>query len=191
VSCRWFAYGPDDVISTPLSLTLIQTGLTFQVTAYPGCPEKEAVKQVSVCNYVSDLYRFQDIASYLSKAANFSHPRGIWHPSQGWPHWILSRPTASENKSPWATMRNCLRDVLPFDRTQTWNTQTDGQTQGHSIYRASSASIVSTTHTTTVLRPFFQDHPGEPVPEEKFRTLWCKGRLTEADTCASIVSVVW
>jgi len=37
-------------------------------------------------------------------------------------------------------------------------------------------------HTTTVLRPFFQDHPGEPVPEENFWALWCKGRLTEADT---------
>jgi len=37
-------------------------------------------------------------------------------------------------------------------------------------------------HTTTVLRPFFRDHPGAPVPEENFWTLWCKGRLTEADT---------
>jgi len=37
-------------------------------------------------------------------------------------------------------------------------------------------------HTTTVLWPFFPDHPGEPVPEENFWTLWCKGRLTEADT---------
>ena len=37
-------------------------------------------------------------------------------------------------------------------------------------------------HTTTVLRPFFQDHPGEPVPEQNFWTLWCKRRLTEADT---------
>jgi len=36
------------------------------------------------------------------------------------------------------------------------------------------------TH-TTVLRPFFWDNPGEPVPE-KFWTLRCKGRLTEADT---------
>jgi len=35
-------------------------------------------------------------------------------------------------------------------------------------------------HTTTVLRPFFRDHLGEP--EENFWTLWCKGRLTEADT---------
>jgi len=32
-------------------------------------------------------------------------------------------------------------------------------------------------HTT-----FFRDHPGEPVPEENFWTLWCKGRLTEVDT---------
>jgi len=35
---------------------------------------------------------------------------------------------------------------------------------------------------TTVLRPFFRDHRGEPVPEENFWTLWCKGRLTETDT---------
>ena len=40
----------------------------------------------------------------------------------------------------------------------------------------------STTTTTTVLQPFFRDHPGEPVPEENFWTLWCQGRLTEADT---------
>jgi len=39
-----------------------------------------------------------------------------------------------------------------------------------------------TTTTTTVLQPFFRDQPGEPVSEENFWTLWCKGRLTEADT---------
>jgi len=39
-----------------------------------------------------------------------------------------------------------------------------------------------TITTTTVLWPFFRDHPGEPVPEENFCTLWCKRRLTEADT---------
>jgi len=45
-------------------------------------------------------------------------------------------------------------------------------------------SIKVYTHTphTTILRPFFRDHPGEPMPEENFWTLWCKGRLTEADT---------
>jgi len=40
--------------------------------------------------------------------------------------------------------------------------------------------------TTTTPQPFselfFQDHPGQPVPEDNFWTLWCKGRLTEADT---------
>jgi len=39
------------------------------------------------------------------------------------------------------------------------------------------------THThTSVLRPVFRDHLGEPVPGENFGTLWCKRRLTEADT---------
>jgi len=28
----------------------------------------------------------------------------------------------------------------------------------------------------------FWDHPGEPVPEENFWTLWCNRRLTEIDT---------
>jgi len=34
---------------------------------------------------------------------------------------------------------------------------------------------------TTILRPFFWDHPGDLVPEENFWTLWWYGRLTEAD----------
>jgi len=32
------------------------------------------------------------------------------------------------------------------------------------------------------LQPLFWDHPGEPVPEQNLWTLWCKRRLTEADT---------
>ena len=41
----------------------------------------------------------------------------------------------------------------------------------------------SVVHTApTILRSFFRDHPGEPVAEENFWTLWRKGRLTEADT---------
>ena len=36
--------------------------------------------------------------------------------------------------------------------------------------------------TTTVLRPSFRDHLGEPAPEENFWTLLCKRRLTDADT---------
>jgi len=41
-------------------------------------------------------------------------------------------------------------------------------------------------HTTPPPQPFYGPFsgttPGEPVPEENFWTLWCKGRLTEADT---------
>jgi len=47
-----------------------------------------------------------------------------------------------------------------------------------------SSSGLSWNTTTTLLWPFFLDHPGEPVPEENFWTLWCKERLTEADTPA-------
>ena len=36
------------------------------------------------------------------------------------------------------------------------------------------AAQSSSDDTTTVLQPFFRDHPGEPVPEENFWTLWCK-----------------
>jgi len=49
-------------------------------------------------------------------------------------------------------------------------------------YRVAWLSVTWKHHTTTVLWPFFQYHPAEPVPEENFWTLWCKGRLTEADT---------
>jgi len=49
------------------------------------------------------------------------------------------------------------------------------------VFVAESQGLKTTT-TTTVLRPFFRDHPGEPVPAQNVWTLWCKGRLTEADT---------
>ena len=57
----------------------------------------------------------------------------------------------------------------------------------HSIATSSAmTNLLCTTttphHITTILRPFFRDRLGEPVPEENFWTLWCKGRLTEADT---------
>jgi len=39
-----------------------------------------------------------------------------------------------------------------------------------------------TTTITTILWPFFRDNPSELMPEENLWTLWCKGRLTEADT---------
>jgi len=40
----------------------------------------------------------------------------------------------------------------------------------------------TTTTPQSFYGPFFPDHLGEPVPEENFWTLWCKGGLTETDT---------
>ena len=45
-----------------------------------------------------------------------------------------------------------------------------------------SVTILLPHHTSQPFYSFFRDQLGEPVPEENFLTLWCKGRLTEADT---------
>jgi len=50
------------------------------------------------------------------------------------------------------------------------------------IWRCSIANISLQRTTTTTLRLIFRDHPGEPVPEENFWSLWCKGRLRGANT---------
>jgi len=49
--CRFLAYGPADAIASqnPIiisCLIYIQTGFTFLVPVYQGCPGKEAVKRV-------------------------------------------------------------------------------------------------------------------------------------------------
>jgi len=49
-------------------------------------------------------------------------------------------------------------------------------------HHVSKMHCLTTTPHHGVSRPFFRDHPGELVPEENFWTLWCKGRLTQADT---------
>ena len=73
-----------------------------------------------------------------------------------------------------------------FCRAHDCNRQTDRPTD-HAAPSVAIDSIClimrSTTTITTILQPFFQDHPGEPVPEENFWTLWCKGRLTEKLNC--------
>jgi len=52
----------------------------------------------------------------------------------------------------------------------------------YSLQNRQHPTVTLPHHMPTVLRPFFRDHLGEPVPEENFQTLRCKGRLTEADT---------
>jgi len=43
------------------------------------------------------------------------------------------------------------------------------------------ASLLAHHHHNRFTALFFREHPGEPVPEENFWTLWCKGRLTDRD----------
>jgi len=52
----------------------------------------------------------------------------------------------------------------------------------HSTAIASNKRFLIITTTTTVLRPFFRDYPGEPVPEEKHLDFMAQGKITEADT---------
>jgi len=63
-----------------------------------------------------------------------------------------------------------------------WDTYPDGAHVWHLSHTSLYLQLVYDHHTTTILLPFFRDHPGEPVQEENFWTLWCNGRLTEADT---------
>jgi len=72
------------------------------------------------------------------------------------------------------------RHKHPRGRVRSFSNSRGVRTQG-GISPKNAKIRLSNTH-TTVLRPFFRDHPGDPVPEENFWTLWCKGRLTEADT---------
>jgi len=83
-----------------------------------------------------------------------------------------------------------LGAVQPLRELQHALTKTDQQT----LQRAKLAHLKRTAvpdistiviHTPTpqpFYGPFLRDHPGEPVPEENFWTLWCKERLRQADT---------
>ena len=48
--------------------------------------------------------------------------------------------------------------------------------------------ITSHHHHHNHFAALFPGHPGEPVPEENFWTLWYKGRSTEADTLTTRLS---
>jgi len=66
-----------------------------------------------------------------------------------------------------------LQNISLNTLTNEWNLFADQQ----------KSFVVGLFHTTP--QPFyglFRDHAGDLVPEENFWTLWCKGRLTEADT---------
>jgi len=57
----------------------IQIGLTFLVSAYPGCSGKQAVKWISLHNYVSILYYLQVIIPYLHDPEHTSFGDNLSH----------------------------------------------------------------------------------------------------------------
>ena len=80
------------------------------------------------------------------------------------------------------SVKTCTNCPQRFSfRTAEWRTSRSNRLAEVHLKMAAEKSIHH-HHTTTALWPFFRDHPGELVPEENFLTLWCKGRLTEADT---------
>ena len=79
---------------------------------------------------------------------------------------------------------NCVLDVVLalFYPSAVWLAVVDPGVQSNAYCRPPAEYDVLVPPPQPFYGPFFQDHPGEPVPEENFWTLWCKRRLTEADT---------
>jgi len=105
-------------------------------------------------------------SSMLQLVHGFQFGNGGDHDTM--PGLVCLSPDSSNCRTPAVSTNNDTGSS--FDST--W--QSNQHTTPHFTY--------ITTTTTTVLCPFFRDHPGEQVPEENFWTSWCKGRLTEADT---------
>jgi len=49
--------------------------------------------------------------------------------------------------------------------------------KSYSDHGTGQAMMHSNTQHTTVLQPFFRDHPGEPVPEEKLLDFMVQGKI--------------
>ena len=91
--------------------------------------------------------------------------------------WLLAHWTANVHRT--KSLCGILNDRLHYKFTAESQAERISRIDQHRL----SCGFMSHTHThTSVLRPFFRDHPGESVPKENFWTLWCKGRLTEVDT---------
>ena len=94
---------------------------------------------------------------------------------------VLSLKFCFDSSSCLCFCLRCYRHIMREIQTFWHNWSRFFQAGCRCFCTANSVKTPPHTH-TTVLRPFFRDHPDEPVPEKNFWTLWCKGRLTEVDT---------
>jgi len=143
--------------------------------------------------YVSILYYFWDIITYLRKFkqshvnwACLAHPLQIHDDG----HKIYKSSAVAEMRDHGHNRHGPKKGGLLFPLRGELGPRLIqcGLGRGLLPYQVVSSSIQlfghnrPPHHTIRVLRPFFRDHPGQPVPEENFWTLWCKGRLTETET---------
>jgi len=79
---------------------------------------------------------------YWSKIADFNLPHLYFVIRWGDPVGISARSLASENYSPWAIARRCLRNPAfsPFGTVPAYDRSTDRQTHDDSKYHARTAS---------------------------------------------------
>jgi len=98
---------------------------------------------------------------------------GIWTPSNTW----FLGPTQVHN------LKWHVDQFRGFCKAHNHDKSTDHATSVTTgrIYVHSTMMWPNNITTTTVLRPFFRDHLRQLVPEN-FWTLWCRGRLTDANT---------
>jgi len=98
------------------------------------------------------------------------------------PIWILlNQETVGGSGIGWAICKSALRHTRAT--TPPTNLLQAGCPSCHptnSVKALKARTVI--THHHNRFTALFRDHPGAPVPEENFWTLWCKGRLTETNT---------
>jgi len=93
--------------------------------------------------------------------------------------------TGDNSISMWANNNNCTTTAyhkwIEDERIMTtdYNNEREKSSTTIVLYK-----LVTTPPPQPFYGPYFRDRPGETVPEENFWILWCKWRLTEADTPA-------
>ena len=144
----------------------IQIDVTFLMPAYTGCPGKDSVKRVTCVGLCCQTYAWLVLESLFSEVLTGDE-------------WLCLMDNVFSNHPSFllvAVVAYCVVGRTALLRC----TERDDFEVG--LYLVSvRLDFLLTTHTQPFYDPF-RDHPGEPLPEENFWTLWCKGRLTEADT---------